>query len=212
MLVASLSGCATAPAGAPAPGVEETNYEGLATVRSRAFDIALVRPGTDFQAYSRLKLGTPELAYRPPDRKELEFALSEEQKTLFLTSLVTAFDKEFGGFAALELAEEPGPGTLTLAIRVEDIVVTVAPSAVGRSGRGAALLETAGNAVITVELRDSVSNAILARGVDTGAASGGALRTPEGELKVRFDSSEKIVERWAAKTRAGIENLLKERR
>jgi len=207
-----LSGCAATPATAPAPDMAALNYEGLATVRSKVFDIAQVRPGIDFRAYSRLQLGAPELAYRTPDRNERQFPLTEEQKAGFRDNLVAAFDQAFAGLQTLELVDESGPATLSLAIRVEDIVVTVAPSTVGRSGRGAALLETSGNAVITVELRDSQSNEILARGVDTGAVSGGALRSPEGDMRMRFESSGKVVEAWAAKTRAGVENLLSENR
>jgi hypothetical protein len=211
-LVASLTGCAATPAATPVPGAAEVNYEGLATIRSRAFSVAQVRPGTDFGAYSRVKLGTPQLAYRTPDRAAGQFPLNEEQKKRFLSNLVSAFDEEFAGFRALELVDEAGPDTLALDIRVEDIVVTVASSAVGRTGRAAALLEASADAVMTVELRDSQSNEILARGVDTGAASGGALRTPEGELRTRFESSGKVVETWAAKARAGLENLLREGR
>ena len=211
-LVASLSGCESTPASAAGPGVAETNFEGLASVSSRAFDVAQVRPGTDFRSYSRVRLGIPELAYRTPDRGEGEFPLTDEQKAGFRDSLVSAFDKEFAELQTLELVGEPGPATLSLEIRVEDIVLRVAPSAVGRSGRGAALLDASGGAVIIVELRDSQSNEILARGVDTSAARGGAMRTAEGELKVRFDSSQKVVEQWAEKTRAGLENLLNERR
>ncbi len=212
MLVASLPGCATTSATAPAPDAASVNHEGLATVGSRTFDIAQVRPGTDFSAYSRLRLGTPELAYRTPDKSERQFPLSEEQKAGFRDNLVSAFDKEFAGLQILELVDETGPDTLVLDVRVEDIVVTVSPSTVGRSGRGAALLEASGGAIMTIELRDSQSNEILARGVDAAAASGGALRTPEGELRTRFDSPGKIVETWAAKARTGVENLLGENR
>ena len=212
MLFASLPGCASTSATAPAPDLAAVNYEGLATVSSRAFDIAQVRPGTDFSAYSQLQLGTPELAYRTPDRSERQFPLSEEQKARFRENLVAAFDREFAGLQVLELVDKPGPGTLVLAVRVEDIILTVSPSTVGRSGRGAALLEASGGAVMTIELRDSQSNEILARGVDAAAASGGALRTPEGELRARFESPGKIVGTWAAKARTGVENLLGENR
>lgn len=211
-IAVSLAGCGSAPATARAPVAAEINYEGLATVSSKTFDIAQVRPGTDFRAYSRVKLGTPELAYRTPDRAERQFPLTEEQKAGFRDSLVSAFDREFAGLEALEVVDGPGPATLVLDIRVSDIVVTVAPSAVGRAGRAAALLEASGEAVISVELRDSQSNEILARGVDAGSASGGALRTPEGDMRTRFESSGKVVEQWAAKARAGLENLLRERR
>ena len=211
-IAASLAGCGTAPADAPAPGVADVNYEGLATVSSRNFDTAQVRPGTDFRAYSRLILGAPELAYRTSDPSERQLPLTAEQKDRFRNGLVSAFDDEFADFQILELVDEPGPATLALDIRVEDIAATVAPSAVGRAGRAAALLEASAEAVIIIELRDSQSNAILARGVDSGAASGGAMRTPEGELRARFESSEKVVEGWAKKTRTGIENLLREGR
>ena len=212
VLVASLPGCANTSATATAPDQSAVNYEGLATVRSKAFEIAQVRPGTDFSAYSRLQLGAPELAYRTPDRSERQFPLSDEQKARFRDNLVAAFGKEFARLQVLEVVDEPGPDTLVLAVSVEDIVLTVSPSSVGRSGRGAALLEASGGAVMTIELRDSQSNEILARGVDAAAASGGALRTPEGELRTRFESSEKILEAWAAKARAGVENLLGENR
>jgi hypothetical protein len=207
-LVAMLHGCASTSA----MDVAAVNYEGLATVKSRAFDIAQVRPGTDFSAYSRLELGAPELAYRTPDRSERQFPLNEEQKARFRENLVSAFDREFASLQALDLVGEPGPETLVLAVRVEDIVVMVAPSTVGRAGRGAALLEASAGAVLTIELRDSQSNEILARGVDAADVSGGALRTPEGELRTRFESSEKVLETWAAKARTGVENLLGENR
>lgn len=211
-IAALFAGCGTAPADVPAPGVADVNYEGLATVRSRNFDTAQVRPGTDFRSYSRLIMGTPELAYRTPDSAERQLPLTVEQKDRFRNGLVSAFDDEFSDFQMLELVDEPGSATLALDIRVEDIAATVAPSAVGRAGRAAALLEASGQAVIIIELRDSQSNAILARGVDSGASSGGAMRTPEGELRARFESSEKVVEKWAKKTRTGIENLLREGR
>ena len=211
-LFVSLFGCESTPVNAPAPSVAETNFEGLATVRSRAFDTAQIRPGTDFRAYSRVKLGKPELAYRATDRSGGDFPLTEEQKNRFHESLVSAFDNEFANLRGVEIVDVAGPATLTLEIRVEDIVVSVAPSAVGRAGRAAALLEASGEAIIVIELRDSQSNAILARGVDAASAKGGALRTPDKELKTRFESADKLVTTWAAKARNGLENLLSEGR
>lgn len=212
LVVASLVGCSSTPAPRPGPGVVEVNYEGLATVRSKAFDVAQVRPDTDFGHYSRLQLGTPELAYRTPDRAERQIPLSKEQMDRFRDSLIAAFDVEFVGFTELDIVDEPGPDTLLLDIRVEDIVATVAPSAVGRTGRAAALLEASAAAIIIVEVRDSESNEVLARGVDASTASGGAMRTPGDQMKVRFQSGDRVVARWARITRTGIANLLKERR
>jgi hypothetical protein len=212
LVIASLVGCGSTPGPRPAPGVSEPNYEGLVTVASRAFDVAQVRPDTDFRTYSGLQFVEPELAFRTPDRAEREFPLSEEQIDRFRDGLIAAFEAEFEGFTELDIVDEQGPDTLALDIRVEDIVATVAPSAVGRAGRAAALLEASAAAVIIVEVRDSESNEILARGVDAGTARGGARRTSGNEMQVRFESGDRVVARWASITRAGLVNLLNEQR
>lgn len=207
-----MAGCESTPAAPTATDIAEINYEGLATVSSRGFDVAQVRPGTDFRAYSRVKLGAPDLAYRGPNRADRQVPLTEEQKQRFRDSLVSAFDEEFADLRVLELVDEPGPATLALDIRVEDIVATVSPTAVGGTGRAASLLEASGDAVIIVELRDSVSNEILARGVDAGTATGGALGVGGGNVRTKFESAEKLVSMWAAKARTGLERLLDDRR
>lgn len=212
LVVASLPGCGSAPVTSPSDEMVAVSYEGLVTLKSSAFHRAEIRPGADFHVYSRLKLGTPDLAYRTPDRAERQFPLTEEQKLGFRDALAAAFDKEFAGFTALELVDEPGPATLTLDIRVEDIVAAVARNPVGQVGRAAAFLEASGDAVIILELRDSQSNEILARGVDAGTATGSALRVSRDELRSSFESAEKLVAKWAAKARSGLENLLADRR
>jgi hypothetical protein len=212
ILAVTLAGCQATPAPDATVDVGEINFEGLATVTSRTFELAQVRPGVDFGAYSRLLLGVPELAYRTPDRAAREVTLTEAQKDGFRDVLVAAFDEEFAGFKALQLTTEPGADTLTLDVRVEDIVATVARQPVGRGGRAAALLEASGDAVIVIELRDSQSNEILARGVDSGSTGGAAIRTSEAGLQARFRAADKLVSEWASKARRGVENLVGERR
>ena len=212
VLAVALAGCQATPAPDSSGGVGEINYEGLATVRSTAFDVAKVRPGVDFGAYSRLVVGVPVLAYRTPDRNAREVLLTEEQQERFRDALVAAFDDEFAGFRALQLSAEPGADTLLLDVRVRDIVASVAAQPVGRSGRAAAMLEATGDAVIVIELRDSQSDEILARGVDAGSTGGAAIRTSDAGVRTRFQSADKLVGAWARKARAGLENLLAERR
>ncbi|MEJ2257525.1 MAG: DUF3313 family protein [Woeseiaceae bacterium] len=205
---ALLAGCAGAPAGEPVPATATVNYEGLATVRSRAFDTAQVRPDTNFGAYSRIILAAPELAYRAPDQAAMEFPLTEEQKERFRDALAAAFAREFGGLERLAITDTPGPNTLALHVRVQDIVVKVAARSVGRGGRSGALLEASSDAVIVVEVRDSQSNSILARGVDAATAQGAATRRSADEVKTRFESSASVVEDWARITRKGVEALI----
>lgn len=212
MLTALLAGCQATPAPDSVVVSDDVNYEGLATVGSRSFDVAQIRPGVDFGAYSRLVIGVPELAYRTPNRAAHEILLTEAQKDRFRDALVTAFDDEFAGFQALQLATEPGISTLILDVTVQDIVASVAPQPVGRTGRAAAMIEASGDAVIVIELRDSQSHEILARAVDSGSAGGAAIRTADAGLQTRFHSADKLVGEWARKTRSGLEKLLEERR
>ena len=211
VLASVLTACQAAPPEVSVADTQEVNYEGLQTVPSRRFNVAQVRPDTDFGQYSRLVLRTPELAYRTPDRSRGEFPLNQAQKDRFRDLLVASFEKEFARLKRLEVTDADGPETLALSVRVQDIAVSAEAGPAGRVGRAAAMLETTANAVIVIELSDSQSNETLARAVDAGAASGGALRTPEGELRSRFEASERVVEQWAAKARAGLENLLAER-
>jgi hypothetical protein len=210
-LAAMLAACATTAT--PGPIIAESvNDEGLATVRSRNFDKVQIRLDTDFSSYSRVMLLEPELDYRPVALDRPEPPLTEEQDERLRAALSTAFTEELGGLESLKLADTPGPGTIAARVEVRDIVVSTAPQSVGRIGRSAALLEASAEAVVVIELRDSLSNEILARGTGAGAASGGALRTPEGELRTRFDAPDKVVRKWAKSARAGLQNLLNERR
>lgn len=211
VLAPVLTACQAAPAEVSVADTPEVNYEGLESVASRRFDVAQVRPETNFGQYLRVVLRTPELAYRTPDRSRREFPLNQEQKERFRSMMTASFDKEFARLRRLEVTEADGPETLALHVRVQDIAVSAEPRSAGRVGRAAAMLETTADAVIVIELRDSQSNEILARAVDAGEASGAALRTPEGELRSRFEAPDKVVEKWAAKARAGLENLLAER-
>ncbi len=187
---------------------KSVNYEGLADAASRAFDIAQVRPGVDFSAYSGIVIGAPELAYRTPDRSALEFPLSEEQKDNLRDMVIEAFRSELSELAALQLAGEPGEKVLRLNIRIEDISAIVSSKSLGAVGRASAFLEASAEATLVLELRDSRSNEILARGVDVRTVEGAALSRPDRTVETRFEDVEKVCRRWAAVARAGLEALV----
>ena len=62
-------------------------------------------------------------------------------------------------------------------------------------------------------LRYDIGGQVAGQSVQMRAqARGGARRTSGDEMQMRFESGERVVARWASITRAGIQNLLKERR
>jgi hypothetical protein len=206
-----LFGCETAPAADPVAAEPEVNYEGLETVRSRRLDIVQVRPGVDFAAYTGVLLREPELAFQTPDRGERQFPLSEAQKDRFRNMLATEFEKELGKLDSLDLVTESGSDVVALSIRVQDIAVTVSAESLGRVGRAAAVLEASADATVVLELKDSLSNEILARGVDTRSVEGAAMRQHGDTMVTRFEAAEKVVEKWAATARTALDALTSSR-
>lgn len=181
------------------------NAEGLAPVAARRLDTAFVRPGVDFGAYQRLQPGNLELAYRTPDRSKQQFALNEEQKARFRQLLIDAFRNEFAANSDLEMVDARGPDVLTLNARVQDITARIPPTG-GGAGRAAILLNALGEATLVLELRDSQSNEILARGIDTRATEGAAILQKDGPL-TKWSEAEELCERWAKATRRALDAL-----
>jgi hypothetical protein len=122
--------------------------------------------------------------------------------------VIETFRSELSKLAALELAGEPGENVLRLNIRIEDISAIVSSKSLGAVGRASAFLEASADATLVLELRDSRSNEILARGVDVRTVEGAALSHPDRTVETRFEDVEKVCRRWATVARAGLEALV----
>jgi hypothetical protein len=184
------------------------NADGLARVGSRLLDVAEVRPGTNFNRFSGLFLSPPELTFRTPDRSKQEYALTEDQQARFRDLVASAFESEFSKLRSMRLVDERGAGVLELSVRVQDIVAKVSPTSLSSVGRGAAFLEASGAASLVIELVDSESSELLARGVDTSSVGGAAMRQGS-EMVTRWQEVQKLSERWAAAARNGVDSLIK---
>jgi len=201
LLILSVPACAPQQPGAISSTV---NYEGLAEVSRPYFDVALVRPAANFGGYGGVIVNAPELAFRMPDRSQQQFPLNEDQKRRFQAALAEAFSLEFSNLQNLVLKDQPGPGVLELTVRVENITVTV-PT--GRSPQLGFALIAVGEATLILELHDSESGEILARGVDSRPVQGAAARQG-GEMVTRWEDVEKLCARWASMARERLDVLI----
>jgi hypothetical protein len=205
-----VGGCAAPVSAPPSEEPRQVNFEGLAEVRTRSLDVAQVRPETDFSAYSGLLLGAPRLAFKTPDRARSEYALTAEQQARFADVLARAFASEFDKLGALELVNERGPGVLELSIRVQDIRATVSQKSLSRVGRGAAFLLAAGDATLVLELSDSGSNELLARGANKVAVEGVATRRGQ-DMVTTWQDVEVLSGKWASVASKSVAALLERR-
>ena len=201
VLVLSALGCAVQ---GPVAISSTVNYEGLAEVSKPYFDVAQVRPEIVFSGYAGVIVSAPELAFRTPDRSQKQFPLDANQKQRFQSALAEAFSLEFSNLQTLDLRDQPGQSVLELTVRVENITATVP------SGRGPQLgfaLTAVGEATLILEVHDSQSGQILARGVDTRAVQGAALGEGGG-MVTRWEDVEKLCARWASMARSRLDALI----
>ena len=68
-------------------------------------------------------------------------------------------------------------------------------------------LRAVGEVTLVIELFDSQSGEILARGVDTKAIEGAAM-AQDGGLVSRWEDVDKLSARWASTTRMRLESLI----
>jgi len=200
--------CACAPQPSVPVAVPETDLDGLAKVPSKYFGAAFIRPGADFSRYQELLVSGSELAFKTPDRAKQQFPLSSEQKDRFRQLLDTQFAAELGSLDNLQLTNAVGPNTLAVQVRVQDILATVPPNAVGKSGWGSLSLRALGEATLVIELSDSESGEILARVYDRRAIEGVAIAQDPSAPVTRWEDVEDMCEQWASTVRERLDVLV----
>jgi hypothetical protein len=140
-------------------------------------DEAWARPDFDLTQYKYVMLQGAGIEYRPGGESGRSFAsrstgghfeVTEKQKAAFRQIMVEAFLEELGNSKVFKLVGEPGPEVLLVRGALLDVVSYVPPEPVG--GLTDIYLSRVAEATLVLELRDSITEAILARSVDRRAA------------------------------------------
>ena len=156
----------------------EVTADGLTRVDRSTMDAAWVKADLDLRAYNKLMLAGAEIQYRLVDEKgghyrpgrddQTEFPISEEGKARLKQTFSEEFREELEKLERYELVTTPGPGTLLLVGTLIDVVSRTPPD--DAPGRYEVYLQDVGEATLILELRDSVTNEVLARAADRRAA------------------------------------------
>ncbi len=174
----------------------ETSFDGLVEIANARASAAWIRPDFDLTPYSRVKLVGAGIEYRPVHRAgaRREFPLSDGAKERLGRILHAAFQEELGRSQRFELTEETGPDVLLVWGGLLDVVSFVPPAA---SGRGDIFLQRIGEATLVVELRDSSSNATLARVLDRRAAERTSGTVMASHTVTNTAEVRRLARRWA---------------
>ena len=155
-----------------ASGQTPESPDGLVKVTPRRMELAWLRPGADFRPYTKVIVGTTQVAFQPNWMKDYNLNaglgnwVSQDQANQIMAAAQTNFDDIFRDAfrkAGYEVVTAPGPDVLQVNSAILDLVVN-AP--LGQSTGQTTWIISAGQAALIVEVRDSTTHALLGRVAD----------------------------------------------
>ena len=190
------------------------NWDGLVEVKAQKLAAVYLRPNADFRAYTQVMLDPSEVAFQK------DWAQNYNAQAMTLSNRVTdqdvqqdiamaeaglnkifakAFTKE-----GYQIVTAPGPNVARVSVTVLDLSIT-APD-VG-TGFGANYGVDAGAATLVVDVRDSVTNQLLGRGLDRRAAGADEGNGFPRNAVTNRDDFEQLFQTWATIAAKGLSEL-----
>jgi hypothetical protein len=148
-------------------------WDGLVEVKSKRLDYAYLAPGADFRPYTKVIVDPTQAAFSKDwlknmnDRRDISMRVDEEHAQQILEAARTNFADVFHEAytkAGYTIVTAPGPDVMRVSPGVANLYVN-APDVMG-AGRSRSYTANAGEATMILEIRDSTTNALLARVLD----------------------------------------------
>ena len=189
LIAATLLAVSGSLAHAADPAPTPANWDGLVEVKAKRLDVAYLAPGADFRPYTKLMVEPTQVSFHKDwiknmnDRRDISRMISSDEAQKILEAARTNFADVFHEAftkAGYTIVTTPGPDVLRITPGVVNLYVN-APDVMG-AGRSRSYTATAGEATMILELRDSMTNALLGRVLDrrgtvhTGHYSAGNAR------------------------------------
>ena len=190
----------------------EVTHDGLTRVDKSVMDVAYVKADLDLRPYKKLWLVGADIQYRVVDDKgkhyrpgrddQTEFPISDEGKAMLKEVVTEAFREELAKSKRYQLTDHAAPDTLLLIGTLIDVVSKAPPD--DAPGRYEVYLSSVGEATLAFELRDSVSNEVLARVADRRAAEQEGFATPANSVTV-WSEVRQLARSWASLLRKRLD-------
>lgn len=206
IIAASLGAIALFSAVPLAAAKAPDTWDGLHKVQAKGRALVFLLPGADFRGYSKVMIAPPEIAFSKDWQRNLrgldrlndrEVQRVRDNASMLLNeSLGKAYSK-----AGYQVVSEAGPDVLLVRPGLANLQFVVPQ----QSARSYTISEDAGEATLVLEVRDSVSGALLGRALDTEVAGGG-MPVIRNESSLRADF-EYLFADWARRIAAGMDKL-----
>jgi hypothetical protein len=204
----------TAPAAVAQKSLSAAEWDGLHKVDSKKFTAAYLAPDADFKAYTKMLIDPTEAAFRKnwqrnynSSQLDLSQRISDDDARKMLAAAQSGFQDIFAQTyreAGYEIVTAPGPDVLRLKTYVINIDV-MAPDKQGTS-RSRTYSSQAGSGMLVIEARDSMSGALLARGVDQRRIGDTTWMVNRSSVSNRADIA-RAFKTWAGMSVDALANL-----
>ena len=207
-----ISGCSTTPEIDTSDSSQAT-FDGLYPVRGARADAAWARPDIDLTHFTKIMLHGVGVQYRPGGESGRSlsarnsggpFEVTEAQKAAFEAIMREAFLEELARSERFTIVSEPGPDVLLIRGALLDVVSNVPTDPVGARNR--VFLSRVGEATLVLELRDSITETVLARSVDRRAAED-SLGMRESNRANNTAEVRRLARAWARKLREALDEF-----
>ena len=208
-----IMGCTTAPPTIDTSPDAEVSFDGLHVILNSEADKAWAVPGLDLSGYTKIMLRGEGIEYRPGGESGRTYysrsrggpyEVTEDQKERLLEVVREGFLEELAKSEKFTITDEVGPDVLMVRGGLLDGVSYVPPESI--SGRVSVYLSSVGEATLVIELRDSISGAILVRAVDRAAAEDISGMMESNRVTNTADVR-RLVSRWGRALRERLDEL-----
>jgi hypothetical protein len=190
------------------------SWDGLIQVKPKRMDAAYLLPGADFRPYTKLMVDPTQVAFNKDwmrsindQRRSLSNRVTEEDAQKILSVARENFDDIFAEAfkqAGYTIVSAPGPDVLRVSTAVVNLYVN-APDTM-TAGRSYTFTAEAGEATLIIEVRDSLTGALMGRVLDRRETRGTTGMQMSSSVTNRSEFRA-LFKQWAGITVKGLDEL-----
>ena len=210
----ALTSFAMASVGRPALAAKPpAEWDGLVKVKAKKFGLVYLRPGADFRVYGKVMLDPTEIAFQKDWQRNYNNSSASMSNRLTDKDVERmANEGRKGAGEILQKAYAAGgypvvtdPGPDVLRVRTALVDITVSAPDTNSAANVRTYSREAGGATLVVEVRDSMTGALMGRAIDARTIDDFTMQW-RTRVSNRADFSRQI-ETWAKNSVKGLNEL-----